>query len=181
MDLTGISILIIAVAVLLFVGLTVFYNMRQAASLQEVRQAIEEYLMMYAKDRRAAQRKEVKIDDWKGWYSNQSGLTISSVERTFESPHAVELSTAEGMRLVVSPLSKDKLGRELKRYQIRNKELARLSNPLLGRNPHKVEVEEKNVINSGDWFDLEADQAGKAVGVAWGESPRLFFYYVPNN
>ena len=178
MDLTGFSILLIAIALILFVGLTVYYNMHQAASLRDVRQSVDDWLMMYAKDRRAVQRKEVKVDDWKAWLSSHSGLTVSAVERTFDNPHAVECSTTEGIKLVVTTLPKDKLSRELKRFEIRNKNMAHLGNPLLGRSPRKVEVEEKSVVNSGDWFDLEADQVGRAVGVNWGETPRLFFYYV---
>jgi len=80
---------------------------------------------------------------------------------------------------VVSPLSPERLKAVLKPLEARSGKVSNLVDPLLGRSPRKVQVEERSILNAGEWFDVEAGQVGKALGLNWGEPKRLYFYRVP--
>jgi len=67
----------------------------------------------------------------------------------------------------------------LKPLEARSGKVSNLVDPLLGRSPRKVQVEERSILNAGEWFDVEAGQVGKALGLNWGEPKRLYFYRVP--
>jgi len=49
--------------------------------------------------------------------------------------------------------------------------------PLLGDKSRTVTVTERSLQNE-EWFDLEAAEVGKNLGVNWGEVSRLWFYVI---
>jgi len=172
-DFLGIATL---TAVLLLGAVLTLYNSRQAAALQELERVIGEFYLMQAADRREQRRKEVQIGDPLAWVSKQTGVTVTGVERTLADPPAVELLTENpAYRLVISPLAPRELRTALKPLEVKNGRTSKLVDPLLGR---KAEAVDRSIANSGEWFDIEAEQAGKAFGVEWGEPKRLWFYAV---
>lgn len=178
MDLWAVATL---AAVLMLGAILTLYNSRQASALREMEQVLNDWYLMQVAEKREKERLAVRVDDPLTWLGQQVNLTLTGVERQQEAAQAVSFLTdnANATRLVVSPLSPDRLKRILKPLEARNGKVANLVDPLLGRNPGKVRVEERSILNAGEWFDLEAGQVGKALGVNWGEPKRLYFYHVP--
>lgn len=175
-DLLGIATLL---AVLLLGAILTLYNSRQAAALREMEQVLSDWYLMQVAERREKQRQAVRVDDPLAWLGRHAGLTLTAVERKQEAAQAISFLTDNATRLVVSPLSPDRLKAALKPLEARNGKVANLVDPLLGRHPRRVQVEERSILNGGKWFDIEAGQVGKALGVDWGEPTRLYFYRVP--
>jgi len=173
-DLLGTATLL---AVLLLGAVLTLYNSRQAAALQEMETVLGDWYLMQAAERREQRRKEIHIADPLGWVTEQTGVTVTVVERTLTDPPAVELLTDHpSYRLVISPLSPRQLRAALKPLEVKkNGRAASLVDPLLGR---KFEAVDRSIANSGEWFDIEAGLAGRAFGVDWGEPKRLWFYAV---
>lgn len=166
-------------AVLLLGAILTLYNSRQAQALREMEQVLSDWYLMQVAERREAQRRAVKVDDPLLWLGSHAGLTLTGVERRQEPAQAVSFLTDNATRLVVSPLSPERLKKALKPLEARNGKVSNLVDPLLGRNPRRVQVEERSILNAGEWFDVEAGQVGKALGLTWGEPKRLYFYRVP--
>lgn len=172
-DVLGIATLL---AVLLLGAILTLYNSRQAAALQEMENVLGDWYLMQAAERRDKRRQEIQIADPLAWVAEQTGVTVTGVERVLADPPAVELLTDHpSYRMVVSPLSPRQLRAALKPLEVKNGRTAKLVDPLLGR---KIEAVDRSIANSGEWFDIEAGQAGKALGVSWGEPKRLWFYAV---
>ncbi|WP_322793278.1 hypothetical protein [Bellilinea sp.] len=176
MDLWAIATL---AAVLMLGAILTLYNSRQAQALREMEQVLSDWYLMQVAERREKQRQAVKVDDPLVWLGQQIDLTLTGVERQQEAAQAVSFLTDNATRLVVSPFSPDRLKRVLKPLEARNGKVANLVDPLLGRNPGKVQVEERSILNAGEWFDVEAGLVGQALGINWGEPKRLYFYRVP--
>ncbi len=166
-------------AVLLLGAILTLYNSRQAAALREMEQVLSDWYLMQVAERREKRREAIKVDDPLAWLGGQVGLTLTGVERQQAQAQAVSFLTDNATRLVVSPLSPSRLKAVLKPLEAGNGKVANLLDPLLGRNPRRVQVEERSILNAGEWFDIEAGQVGAALGMAWGEPKRLYFYRVP--
>lgn len=175
MDLWAVATL---VAVLMLGAILTLYNSRQAQALREMEQVLSDWYLMQVAEKREKERQAVKVENPLAWLEKQTGLTLTGVERQQEQAQAVSFLTDNATRLVVSPLSPDRLKRVLKPLEAKNGKVANLVDPLLGHNPRKVQVEERSILNAGEWFDVEAGQVGKALGVNWGEPKRLYFYRV---
>jgi hypothetical protein len=176
MDLWAIATL---TAVLLLGAILTLYNSRQAAALREMEQVLSDWYLMQVAERREKERQAVKVVDPLVWLGNQVGLTLTGVERKQELAQAVSFLTDNATRLVVSPFSPERLKQVLKPLEAKNGKVSNLVDPLLGRNPRKVQVEERSILNAGKWFDVEAGQVSEALGLNWGEPKRLYFYRVP--
>lgn len=166
-------------AVLMLGAILTLYNSRQASALREMEQVLSDWYLMQVAEKREKQRQAVRVENPLVWLGQHLDLTLTGVERVQGEALAVSFLTDNATRLVVSPFSPDRLKRLLKPLEARNGKVANLVDPLLGRNPGKVQVEERSILNAGEWFDIEAGQVGKALGVNWGEPKRLYFYRVP--
>jgi hypothetical protein len=155
----------------------VLYNRRQAMALAEMAGALSDAYLLELKARRIACRREVQVAEPLAWLGERAGLKLKRVERILESPQAIELLSESGTRLVVSTLAPSALHRALKPLAARGR-VSNLVEPLLGRSPRRVEAQEHSLLDSGEYFDLEASQVGAALGIPWGEATRLWFYYV---
>ncbi len=176
MDLWAVATL---AAVLMLGAILTLYNSRQASALREMEQVLSDWYLMQVAEKREKQRQAVRVENPLVWLGQHLDLNLTGVERVQEQALAVSFLTDNATRLVVSPFSPDRLKRILKPLEARNGKVANLVDPLLGRNPGKVQVEERSILNAGEWFDIEAGQVGKALGVNWGEPKRLYFYRVP--
>jgi len=176
MDLWAIATL---AAVLMLGAILTLYNSRQASALREMEQVLSDWYLIQVAERREKERRAVKVDDPLAWLGGQVGLTLTGIERQQAQAQAVSFLTANATRLVVSPLAPSRLKAVLKPLEAGNGKVADLVDPLLGRNPRRVQVEERSILNAGQWFDVEAGQVGQALGLNWGEPKRLYFYLVP--
>lgn len=176
MDLWAIATL---AAVLMLGAILTLYNSRQASALREMEQVLSDWYLMQVAEKREKERQTVKVEDPLAWLGGQVGLTLTGVERVQEQARAAAFLTDNATRLVVTPLPPQRLKAVLKPLEARNGKVANLVDPLLGRSPRKAQVEERSILNAGEWFDIEAGQAGKALGLNWGEPKRLYFYRVP--
>lgn len=156
-----------------------FSNFRQAKILREMNKVLENWYLAQMRDRKAARRKEIVINDPLNWFGNQINVKIVELQRKLDNIPAVEFITTEGMRLVVSTLSPENLKKALRSTTIRRGKLSRLVEPLLGRNPHKVQSFDRSSISAGEWFDDEAEAALRALEINWGEIQHLWFFLVP--
>lgn len=169
-DLVGILVL---TALLALSAILIFYNSRQARELKEMREVADSWYLLVLREKREARKKEVSLGNPMEWLSEQSGRSLEKVSRVLKNPAAVELSTASGERVVVSPLSPRQLRQALKAVETRRGRLSGYVEPLLTGNPQVIE---RSIADSGEWFDVEAGQVGAKLGADWGEVVRLFFY-----
>jgi len=177
MDLWAVATL---AAVLLLGAILTLYNSRQAQALREMEQVLSDWYLMQVAEKREKERQAVKVENPLAWLGQQAGgVSLTGLERKLEQAQAVSFLTDNATRLVVSPLSPERLKRALKPLEARNGKVSNLVDPLLGRNPRRVQVEERSILNAGEWFDIEAGQVSAALGLNWGEPKRLYFYRVP--
>ena len=114
------------------------------------------------------------------WVRQQAGLDAPlGVKRLYAEPPLVDFNVDDGVRLVISPLKYRQLRAALK-IQNRSKGgvMEQFLNPVMGRFPWSATTIERNLTNSGEWFDVEAGQVGRKLGIDWGELDRLFFHLV---
>lgn len=173
---------IISIATLIAVvmlGLILWhFNSKQARSLKGMARSTENMYMVLLKTRRDAKKKEPMTLAPYQWLEKQIGAGVSLVETisTSNNPAWLNLRAANGIRVVVSPLDPD----EMREYQKQNEKRSRISSAyemLLGDSPRDLVIGERSIQND-EWFDVEADQVGKALNVDWGEVSRLWFYII---
>lgn len=166
-------------AVLLLGAILTLYNSRQAKALFAAQKVLEDWFMLQVKDRREKKLNEIRIENPLIWLGQQVNMKIAGIYRYTENPKAVSLQTDQGSYVVVSPLDPEELNRALKPLETAKGRSANMIEPMLGRNLRKVKVIERNLVNAGEWFDVEAAQVGELINLHWGETPRLWFYLVP--
>ncbi len=167
-------------AVLLLGAILTLYNSRQAQALREMEQVLSDWYLMQVAEKRERLRQAIQVAYPLAWLGQQAGgVSLTGLERKLEQAQAVSFLTDNATRLVVSPLSPERLKKALKPLEARNGKVSNLVDPLLGRNPRRVQVEERSILNAGEWFDVEAGQVSAALGLNWGEPKRLYFYRVP--
>jgi len=176
MDFFGVATFL---AVLLLGAILTYANARQARALFAAQAVLEDWLLMQIKDRRDARRNQVQVTEPAEWLQAQAGVQIAGLHRLVEKPMAVSFETRDGCRLVVSPLRLAELRDSLRPLERAPGRTGQLIEPLLGRNLRQVNVIERNLMNAGETFDLEASQVGEQLGVRWGEVNRVYFYRVP--
>jgi hypothetical protein len=92
--------------------------------------------------------------------------------------HSIELLAADGRRLVVSPYDAAELKRLERQRLARTPQVSRATAyaPLLNGKTGVVSGE-RSLLNAGDYFDLEAAQAGHLLNVlGWDEAQQLYFH-----
>ncbi|MCD6356344.1 MAG: hypothetical protein J7L66_03565 [Anaerolineaceae bacterium] len=170
----------ITIALIIAMTLVIYFsNRRQARILGQMRLVLEDWYQAKMRDRRETFRKKFKVADGKIWLGEQVQLTIIEQGRKLENPRAVEFFSAEGPRLVISPLRKRKLKSHLRASEGKRGKVTKLVEPLLGHKPRKVQVIERSVKTAHEWFDLEIEAALANLKINWGELSALYFYLVP--
>lgn len=158
------------------------YNGRMTSALNRMRSVAEDWYIAQVKDRRETTRRGIKVSDPLDWFARQLGETekLVSVQSTQGTPLFINCLAEDHHRVVVTPLPPEEFRRQLRWVQTgRGSRMGNFIEPVLGRNPWRVKRVERSVLNGGEWFDVEAGQAGKALNIDWGEPERLWFYTVP--
>jgi hypothetical protein len=154
---------------------------RQAQALAESQNVLEAWYMHSTKIHREAKASRNLVPDPFAWVSAQvkdevgQPLEVAGITRVVAELRSIELSSADGRRVVVSPLT----AAQLRRAQRSKKGIRTFADaPLLNGNRGVVTVE-RSLMNS-DYFDLEAAQAGTKLTVpGWDSLPRLYFHILP--
>lgn len=169
----------LTVGLIIFMTIVILYsNQRQARALNEMKHILDGWVQSQMRDRRESRFAKTHIENPIQWFGDQAGLKLLDVQRKIEEPPVIEFLAEEGKRLVVSPLSPGYLRKGLKSLEAHKKNLKKLVDPLLGKEWRKVEVLEKSPSSSGEWFDVEAQVAVKALQVNWKACERLWFYII---
>ena len=189
LQLLAVRLQIVVIIVLVAVGLMILWIAlqanRQSKAIANVFGVFEDWSMMITKERREAKKSDIQITDPMKWFSDLANVEVINVIRKFDNPMALDLSTADNQRLVVSPLKpsdlKSALGanRRFKVWQLFKRDKRMLVEPLLGKWEFRVDAFDRTANNAGEFFDLEAAEVGKRLNVNWGEVNRLWFYLVP--
>ncbi len=169
---------------LLALGLLLSYhNRRQAHALAEARDVLEAWFMHQTKVHREAKAKENLVPDALAWVGQQVDdavelpLKAIVVQRVVSELKAIDVLALDGRRVVASPYSAAELRNAQKRRKGRLAQA--LDHPLLNGERGVVSVE-RSLLNAGDYFDLEAAQAGLQMAVpGWDETRRLWFHVLP--
>jgi hypothetical protein len=169
----------LTVGLIIIMTLVILYsNHRQARALNEMKKVVQGWVDSQMRDRREERHTRTKIADPLKWFGGQVNLVLTDVQRKMEEPPAIEFLAEKGMRLVVSPFPPGRLREGLKATESRKRKLKKLVEPLLGHSKRNVKVLEKNNSNAGEWFDLEAEAAAKALQAEWPACNRLWFYVI---
>ena len=172
-------------AVILLALILAFYNRRQADALRGVERMVKDFLAIQIRDRREKRKADLSVNatEWLTELINarvEQVFELQDIIRTVPEVFAAEVRTANGKKIVVSTKPKAVLLQHDKNIRARGKKdsaaqriSAIASSPLLGR---KTTVLEINMVEETEWFDLEAEQVGQALGVNWGQPVRLWIY-----
>ena len=184
---TGLFLLtLILLAQALQIILAGLHNHRLAREIQGVQAVQAARYALQVKQRREGKAAELLVPDALAWVAAQvnavgdmagMSVTLTVIQRTVVDVAAVELLAQDGRRVVVTPLT----AAELRTAQRPGKgRLAQaLADPLLGGTRGVLSIE-RSLLNAGDYFDLEAAQAGRLFNVpGWQDAPRLWFHVLP--
>ena len=184
-----VAILLIAVLAILLT----LQNRRMASSLRGVERVVQDFYAIQVRVRRKEQARMIGEEfNPLAWISDQASaglsrsIEVTEILRLVPEMNAVDLRTADNRRLVVSTNSKPDILSFDKRLRARGGKSAsqRLesfaSHPLLNQSVwgHGVEVVERVLSDTAEFFDLEAQAAGSRMGIQWNNPTRLYFYVV---
>jgi hypothetical protein len=174
-------------AVVLLAAVLSLYNRRQAESLRGMERMVQDFLALQLRDRRDARAAKLDGLQPRAWLEKllnrrvDTPLSLGDTLRTVPEVFAAEISVPDANRKVIFsslPLA------DLKRYDksLRQRKgdsaSARIANlsakPLIGRK--KPTVLEISMVAEGQYFDLEAEFVGNALGVQWQQLSRLWAY-----
>ena len=172
-------------AVILLALILAFYNRRQADALRGVERMVKDFLAIQIRDRREKRKTDLNVDatEWLTKLINartEQAVELQDILRTVPEVFAAEIRTASGKKIVISTKPKAVLRQYDKNIRARGKKnsaaeriSAIASAPLLGKKFTALEI---NMVEETEWFDLEAEQVGQALGVSWGQPVRLWIY-----
>ena len=169
-------------AILLLAAILSFYNLRQARALEQARAALEDWVMLQLRRHREAKAKETLVADPLQWAADQvwgqlaQPLELVITQRVDATLQSVELLARDGRRVIVTPLNAAALRRAQRMGHDRLTQALQAS--FLNGQAVVVSVE-RSLLNGGDYFDLEAAQAGQHFNVDWSEARRLWFHILP--
>lgn len=168
------------IALIIIMTLVLFLsNQRQAGILKQMRMVMEDWYDAQMRDRRKTFKEKINMPDPLVWLGNQVNLTVVDQARRLVNPPAAEFLSAEGERLVISPLSKGKLRTGLRNAEGKHRKVAKLVQPLLGYHPGRVEVIERSNQTVHEWYEVEIETALEKLNINWGEVKNLYFYVIP--
>ena len=161
-------------AVILLALTLSFYNRRQADALRGVERVVKDFLAIQIRDRREKRKSEIAVNATE-WLRKliqartDQEIELQDILRVVPDIFAVEIQTASNLKVIVSTKPKSVLrqyDRNIRARGRKNSAEERVSSlaskPLLAR---KMTVLEINMIEETEWFDLEAEQVGQALGV----------------
>ena len=166
--------------------LTGFHNQRLAREIQGVQAVQAARYALQVKLHREGKATLQLVPDALAWAAAQVNAApemaaipavLTMTQRVVADVAAVELLAQDGRRVVVTPLSVAELRKAQKPGRGR---LARaIDNPLLD-GARGVLSFDRSLLNAGDYFDLEAEQAGQLFNVpGWKDVSRLWFHVLP--
>jgi len=166
-----------------------YFNRRQARALEEGSRTLESWFFFNIKRHRESVSERNLVPDPLAWIKTQAREGLGeefqslTLRRALQPLAALEFIAPDGRQVVISP-NPERVIRQAARSTGRNGKQAGLSQafeetPLL-LNRAKARSIQRSLANAGDYFDLEAAQVGKALGVNWGQPESLWFYVVPN-
>jgi hypothetical protein len=159
----------------------IYYFGKQADALRGMHEAVHDIHITWMKDRRKELKREVHVPDATQWVRQQVGVDAPlGVKCLFAEPPLVDFNVDDGgLRLVVSPLKYRQIRTALKIQNRKNGGVMKqFLNPVMGRFPWSATTIERNLTNGGEWFDVEAGQVGRQLGLDWGEVDRLYFHLI---
>jgi len=172
-------------AVILLALILAFYNRRQADALRGVERMVKDFLAIQIRDRREKRKADLSVDATE-WLTKlietrvAQEFELQDILRVVPEVFSAEIRTASGRKIVVSIKPKATLLQYDKNIRTRGKKdsaaqriSAIASAPLLGRKFKTLEI---NMVEETEWFDLEAELVGQALGVNWGQPVRLWIY-----
>lgn len=138
---------------------------RIAEELRRLREVQEAQHSYQVRCHREIKARETLVTDALAWLSAQVGAGVA-LKQLRPDVRGVEMVTANGGLLLVTPLSIEQLQPTTAR--------GRLADFARQRKPRQSE--ERSLLHS-DYFDLEADQAGRLLGVDWHGVERLWLHW----
>jgi len=178
-------VLVLCLALILTV-----YNRRQAHALESMARLEEDRAAREIKDRRERRAGELQVEPLR-WLEKMvnpmldSPLTlVEPAKRVIAEIGTVELGASDGRRLLVSTRELS----DLRRYDRRSRRtsgkgaenrLTRFAATSLLGNRWRIWNASRTMADAGEFFDLEAQACGKALGLDWGAPTRLWFYVIP--
>jgi hypothetical protein len=174
------TISLVTLLAVLMLGLILWlYNSRQADALRAMARTVEDMHLVQLKNRHDARKKEPLTMTAMQWLEKQLGAgSLTEVIGVSRVPLWANLRAANGTRVVVSPLEPGELRKALKLSEPKRSRLSKAFELLLGDSPRNLNVIERS-LRDEEWFDVEADQVGRQLGLDWGEVSRLWFYVIP--
>ena len=178
-------VLVLCLALILTV-----YNRRQAHALESMARLEEDRAAREIKDRRERRAGELQVEPLR-WLEKMvnpmldSPLTlVEPAKRVIAEIGTVELGASDGRRLLVSTRELS----DLRRYDRRSRRtsgkgaenrLTRFAATSLLGNRWRIWNASRTMADAREFFDLEAQACGKALGLDWGAPTRLWFYVIP--
>ena len=166
-------------AILLLAALLSLYNLRQARALERASSALEDWVMLQLRRHREAKARETLVADPLAWAASQlkheiaEPLDLVATHRVDAALQSVELLARDGRRVVIAPLDAATLRRA--QQPGRSRLAQALGAPWLN-GQRLILSAERSLLNGSDYFDLEAEQAGRHFTVDWSEARRLWFH-----
>lgn len=166
-------------AILLLAAILSLYNLRQARALEQARAALEDWVMLQLRRHREAKAKEMLVADPLAWVTAQLQAEMAvppqviTLERVDNAVRGAVLRTHDGRQVMVTPLDAASLRRA--QQPGRDRLSQALATPFMSGRRGLLSVE-RSLLNAGDYFDLEAAQAGQHFNLDWSDIRRLWFH-----
>jgi hypothetical protein len=163
-----------------------FYNRRQADALRGVERMVKDFLAIQIRDRRDKHLAKLEDLDATAWLEKLINARVSSevklldVLRIIPEVFAAEIQAEDGRKIVVSTKAKailkqyDKISRS-RGNNAADRIASVAAKPILNK---KFEVFEINMVEETEYFDVEAEFVGNALGMKWTSPTRLWIYVV---
>ena len=178
------------ILILCLVLILTVYNRRQAHALEYMARLEEDRAAREIQDRRERKAGELHVEPLR-WLEKMVNPLLDTplaltdtAKRIVPDVGAAELRSSDGRRLLVSTQTLPDLRRYDRQVRRANGKgaAARLSEfaatPLLGKR-WRVWNTPRTMADAGEFFDMEAEACGKALGLDWGAPTRLWFYVLP--
>jgi hypothetical protein len=178
------------VLILCLVLILTIYNRRQAHALEYMARLEEDRAAREIRDRREHKAGQLLLEPlhWLEGLVNpllDAPVNLTDTgKRVVPEVGTVELRAGDGRRLLVSTQTLPALRRYDNQLRHTNGKgaAARLSEfattPLLGKR-WRIWNAPRTMADAGEFFDMEAETCGKALGLDWGAPTRLWFYVLP--
>lgn len=180
----GVSIVILLFGIFL---VAIFYFRRQAVALEETRDIELKRYMLAVKRQRAQEKTKKLTGGAHGWLADQIqeefGLSLSLDEDktiTLESLPVLVAYSADGDPIVISPMQHRRLRKKLKDLTKKSSRLNEMpdEHTALALLKKVKRVAERSLANAGEYFDIQAKQAGDELKTGWGQ-PDILYVMLP--